>query len=243
MGPPLRIVRLSALAGPRSNGIDRRRSLAVLAPRDWTGPAHAPDRRDPRSKAEKLGRERQPPRGRLPDPEPSVRRLRGERPPWSHRRGHRGGDPRPDERRRPDRGRGAAGCGRLQGGPAQPVDVPGPARGAGPAAGPQRPPVRRRPRKRTAAASHPRGCGAHAAAGRDRRLHRLLCLDLPRHQRRTAVPPRQSATAELQVGSHRLPRPSLEYRGQRRARPAAGGPSAAPRRQPAGDAPLPRAGL
>ena len=50
----------------------------------------------------------------------------------------------------------------------------------------------------------------HAApAGAHRRLHRFLRRHPPRDQRRQAVPPRQSAAAELQVRADRLPRPRL----------------------------------
>ena len=53
-----------------------------------------------------------------------------------------------------------------------------------------------------------------------RRLHRLLHVDPSRHQRRQAVPPRQPAAAELQVGADRLPRPRLVDRRQRQRRSA-----------------------
>ena len=43
----------------------------------------------------------------------------------------------------------------------------------------------------------------------DRRLHRLLRRHPPRDQGRQAVPARQPAAAELQVGADRLPRPGL----------------------------------
>ena len=48
-----------------------------------------------------------------------------------------------------------------------------------------------------------------APAGRDRRLHRLLCRHPPRDQCRQAVPPRQPAAAELQVRADRLSRPRV----------------------------------
>ena len=58
------------------------------------------------------------------------------------------------------------------------------------------------------------------AARAHRRLHRLLHLDPSRDDRRQAVPPRQSAAAELQVGADRLSRPRLVDRRQRPARSA-----------------------
>ena len=48
-----------------------------------------------------------------------------------------------------------------------------------------------------------------------RRLHRLLHQHPPRHHGRQAVPPRQPAAAELQVGADRLPRPGLVDRRER----------------------------
>ena len=56
-----------------------------------------------------------------------------------------------------------------------------------------------------------------APAGDDRRLHRLLRRHPPRDQRRPAVPARQPAAAELQVGPDRLPRPRLDGAALRRA--------------------------
>ena len=56
-----------------------------------------------------------------------------------------------------------------------------------------------------------------AAAGDGRRLHRLLRLGLPRHERREDAAPRQPAAAELQVGADRLPRPRVVARGERHA--------------------------
>src|SRR5262249_38853493 len=47
------------------------------------------------------------------------------------------------------------------------------------------------------------------ASGGDRRLHRLFRRHPPRHQCGQAVPPRQSAAAELQIRAHRLSRPRL----------------------------------
>ncbi len=62
----------------------------------------------------------------------------------------------------------------------------------------------------------------------DRRLHRLLHEHPPRDHRRQAVPPRQPAAAELQVGADRLPRPGLVDRSPAASRSAAR--SARPRR-------------
>ena len=68
-----------------------------------------------------------------------------------------------------------------------------------------------------------RGRGLHAApTGTDRRLHRLLRRHPPRHQRREAVPPRQPAAAELQVGADRLSRTCIVDRAERHRRPATG---------------------
>ena len=61
-----------------------------------------------------------------------------------------------------------------------------------------------------------------------RRLHRLLHQHSPRDDRRQAVPPRQPAAAQLQVGADRLPRPGLVDHRQRAIVPAAA--SARPRR-------------
>jgi hypothetical protein len=52
---------------------------------------------------------------------------------------------------------------------------------------------------------------------RHRRLHRLLHRHPPRHRGGQAVPARQPAAAQLQVGAHRLPRPRLVHRRQRPA--------------------------
>ena len=46
-------------------------------------------------------------------------------------------------------------------------------------------------------------------ANRRRRLHRLLRLHPPRHERRQALPPRSTAPAQLQMDPHRLSRPRL----------------------------------
>ena len=62
-----------------------------------------------------------------------------------------------------------------------------------------------------------------------RRLHRLLHRHPPRHHGRQAVPPRQPAAAQLQVGADRLPRPRLVDRRQRPALQAAA--RARPRRR------------
>ena len=66
-------------------------------------------------------------------------------------------------------------------------------------------------------------CRIHAA-GAHRRLHRLLHGHPPRDDGGQAVPPRQPAAAELQVGADRLPRSRLVHRRQRHADPAAVGP-------------------
>ena len=75
-------------------------------------------------------------------------------------------------------------------------------------------------------ASRPHARRGDAAADDHRRLHRLLRQRAPRHERRLDVPPRQSAAAELQMDSHRLPRPRVVDRRQRHA----GAPPAAARR-------------
>ena len=49
----------------------------------------------------------------------------------------------------------------------------------------------------------------YRVAAQDRQLHRFLHLHSPRHRGRAAVPPRQPAAAELQVGADRLSRPRL----------------------------------
>ena len=64
---------------------------------------------------------------------------------------------------------------------------------------------------------HPDGAGRAAAAGRDRQLHRLLRLDLSRHQCGTHVPARQSAVAELQICAGRLPQPASSVCVERHA--------------------------
>ena len=60
---------------------------------------------------------------------------------------------------------------------------------------------------RTTAA--PGGVLRAAPAGRNRRLHRLLCRHPPRDQHRQAVPAGQPAAAELQAHPDRLPWPGL----------------------------------
>ena len=61
------------------------------------------------------------------------------------------------------------------------------------------------------------GRGLHAApAGRDRRLHRLLCRHPPRDQCRQAVPARQPAAAQLQMGA----RSAITAAPRRSCRPA-----------------------
>ena len=57
-----------------------------------------------------------------------------------------------------------------------------------------------------------------------RRLHRLLHRHPPRDHGRQAVPPRQPAAAQLQVGADRLSRPRLVDRRERPALQAAAGP-------------------
>ena len=89
----------------------------------------------------------------------------------------------------------------------------------------------RRPGSGRAAACMPRrACTLHLPA-RDRRLHRLLRRHPPRDQRRQAVPARQPAAAELQVGADRLPRPRLVDRRRRARRSGA----RTGRRKPPGD--------
>ena len=86
------------------------------------------------------------------------------------------------------------------------------------------------------------GC-RDAAARRHRRLHRFLRLHLSRHQRRQPVPPGQSAAAQLQVRPHRLSRPRVLDRRQRRAGPPAPGPDHESRRRSPDLRPDTRAGL
>ena len=62
----------------------------------------------------------------------------------------------------------------------------------------------------------PAGRGRDGPAVPHRRLHRLLHQHPPRDDRRQAVPSRQPAAAELQVGADRLSRPCLVDRRQRR---------------------------
>ena len=69
-----------------------------------------------------------------------------------------------------------------------------------------------------------------APAGDGRRLHRLLRRHPPRDQRRPAVPARQPAAAELQVGPDRLPRPRLDGAALRRAGAPPERPAQAPGR-------------
>ena len=61
----------------------------------------------------------------------------------------------------------------------------------------------------------PQADARDAASGRGRRLHRLLRLGLPRHERREDAAPRQPAPPELQVAAGRLPRPGVVARGER----------------------------
>ena len=168
-----------------------------------------------------LGRIGQRAGQRLPGAEPALRRLPalGARRAAAHRRGHRRPDARPETGARAmplgpghRRAAGAAGRGRAEaadGGGGRP-------RGARCAARCRR----RWPRAATRAV--PRavpGAAAQvqmAAALRHRRLHRLLHRHPPRHRGGQAVPPRQPAAAQLQVGADRLPRPRLQHRRQRR---------------------------
>ena len=75
----------------------------------------------------------------------------------------------------------------------------------------------------------------------DRRLHRLLRLHPSRHARRQALPPRQSAAAQLQICPHRLSRPRLVDRRQRYQRFA--GPAARRNRRPPPNQPSVRRAL
>ena len=73
-----------------------------------------------------------------------------------------------------------------------------------------------------------------------RRLHRLLHRHPPRHDRRQAVPPRQPAAAELQVGADRLSRPRLvDRRRAAQSFRAAARPDQGGRRRGAGARPEP----
>ena len=72
------------------------------------------------------------------------------------------------------------------------------------------------------------------AAVSHRRVHRLLHRHPPRHRGGQAVPARQPAAAQLQVGADRLPRPRVVDRRQRAGRAAAAWPVDAARRQGAG---------
>ena len=74
----------------------------------------------------------------------------------------------------------------------------------------------------------------HAAAGRDRRLRRLLLVDRAREQRRADLPARRrSAEAELAPPAGRLPRARRLGRGVGHADPAAQRPAPAERRHAA----------
>ena len=70
------------------------------------------------------------------------------------------------------------------------------------------------------------GCTMHLPA-HDWRLHRLLRRHSPRDQCRQAVPPRQSAAAELQVRADRLSRPRFLGRALGHADPQAERPAQA----------------
>ena len=107
------------------------------------------------------------------------------------------------------------------------------------AAPPPEPPAARRGRLRDRARRRGAACSLRQAdvemllPATGRRLHRLLRLGLPRHERREDAAPRQPAAAELQVGADRLPRPRLVARGERHAREAAERPDRAGRRRAA----------
>ena len=55
----------------------------------------------------------------------------------------------------------------------------------------------------------PDGRCHYAQAGTDRQLHRLLCLDRPRHECGQALPAGQSPPAQLQICADRLSRPGV----------------------------------
>ena len=153
---------------------------------------------------------------RLPGPEPAASarfRRAGQRRAAAHRRGHRRPGARPalaraqcpwGRRRR--RAAGAAGRGR-----------PERADGAGAGGAAQRCAPRcrgagrrqRRRRRSWSCACCRRPQAEMRLPCRDRRLHRLLHRHPPRHRGGQAVPARQPAAAQLQVGADRLPRPRV----------------------------------
>ena len=89
----------------------------------------------------------------------------------------------------------------------------------------------------------PQQAAEYRVPARDRRLHRLLCLDPPRDHRRAPDAPRQPAAAELQVGADRLPRPRLVGARLRVRLPPPERPAAAPGRDAAVPRPRAAAGL
>ncbi|CAA9307712.1 MAG: Fumarylacetoacetase, partial [uncultured Gemmatimonadaceae bacterium] len=112
----------------------------------------------------------------------------------------------------------------------------GAARRAEPAAARRRPALRARGRGGAARAERR---GRAARPGGDRRLHRLLRVGAPRHQRGADVPARRPAAAQLQVRPDRLPRARLLDRREwhagaspARAAPPRGGQGAALRPHP-----------
>ncbi len=105
------------------------------------------------------------------------------------------------------------------------------------------PPARRRGRCATRRCV-PAGLGRDAAAGRGRRLHRLLLLARARHQRRRHVPrSRCRAAAQLAAPAGRLPRPGQLARRQRHGRAPAVRPDPPRRRRAAAVRPVAAAGL
>ena len=145
------------------------------------------------------------PATRLPDPEPAVRRLpaQGRERSAARRRGDRRPDASTSPRLRPeDR---ADDLNRLRRPPADAGVAPSCASVL------QRRAVRRadEARKRFAKCLVPMTEAELFLPVPHRRLHRLLHRHPPRHRRRQAVPARQPAAAELQVGADRLPRPRL----------------------------------
>ncbi len=87
------------------------------------------------------------------------------------------------------------------------------------------------------------GRGGVRAAVPHRRLHRLLHRHPPCHHGGPAVPARQPAAAQLQVGADRLPRPRIVDHGQRPHLQPAARPNPAARRVHAGVRALPPARL
>ncbi len=174
------------------------------------------NRRDARSGGRELGRNRQRAGQRVPAAEPAVRHLPQPQEPRrraARRRGDRRPDPGPRRARRENRP--DAECARR----------PGATRVAQPAQGAleialEEEQVLQAPREAPAADEGRRD----AAARRSRRLQRLLHRHPPRHERRPAAAPRQSAAAELQMGADRLPRARLLDRRVRHPGRASEGP-------------------